>query len=248
MTVCGHCGRRAFLSSSHNRYGKLYSYLRCERAPEGRSCDNTGYFAYEAFETAALDLCLDLALDDRFFAATGALREAQIRTAELEKAIASKRGARERLMTLFEAGDDMVVDRMRKLKAELDDLTSQLETAKADIERASGKVGAVEHLRRVRDIREAAMSEDEAVRQQARAKLRQAFSAIVNSVAIEVSEGQKVFTIAFLGGVMAARINTRGEIIGGVSDAAGKPLADYLSPEQQAVAEPLIRRIEAFAA
>ena len=247
LSVCGQCGGRAAMTSSVNRYGTRYKHLRCEGATEGR-CINTGFYAYQAFETKVLDLCLNLALDDRFFAATGDLREAQIRVAELEKAIATKRTARGRLMTLFVDGDDMVADRIQATKAELDELAGQLEEAKADVERASGKVGAVEHLKRVNDIREAAMSDDEATAQQARAKLRQAFSAIVNSLEIDVFEGRKVLTLAFLGGVLAVRFDTKGKVIAGLSEVGGHSLADYLSPEQRALAEPLIRRIQAFSA
>lgn len=249
LTYCGECGKRAFLSSSVSK-GRFYAYIKCEGAHDGR-CSNTGYYPYKAFEDTALDLCLDLALDDRFFEATGELREGQRRKAELEKAIGDTRRKRRRWMDEFEAGDDDpdVKQRIADLKAEIETLAKEMAEVDAAIERASGKVNAVEHLRRVTDIREAAKSDDLAVREQARGKLKLAFSVILNSVEIDrTPEGLKVFTVAFLGGILAVRIDTKGNLVADVSHAAGKPLYEYLSPEQRAVAEPLIRRIQERAA
>ena len=248
LTVCGECGARAFTTVSKNRFGVSYTYLRCTKASEGR-CSNRGFYAYEPFENAVLDLCLDLALDDRFFAASGELREAQIWHAETEKAIASKRAARERLLSFLEGDDDpQVVARLRRTRDELADLNAQLETAKADVERCSGRVGAEEHLRRVQDIRAAAESDHEHTRRHARAKLRQAFSSIMNSVALDMFEGQKTLTVAFLGGILALRFDAKGALIDRIEEAVHKPLADALTPEQQAVVEPLLRRMTALAA
>ncbi|PZR32610.1 recombinase family protein [Caulobacter segnis] len=244
LTFCGKCGNTAYLSSSTNRKGVKYTYIRCQISGEGR-CEERGYFAYEAFEQTALDICLDLAMDDRFFQVTGELREAQIKRAELEKVIADKRARRKRIMSNFDEDDQDALDMARDLKTEIDGLTEELQQTIGDIERASGKVGAVEHLRRVNDIREAAMSDDPLVSQQARSKLRQAFSAIINSVRIErTNDGEKVFVIAFLGGVLGVRIDTQGQVIDSVSHALGKPLWQHLPADQQALAEPLIRRIK----
>ncbi len=244
LTFCGKCGNTAFLSSSTNKKGVKYTYIRCQISGEGR-CEERGYFAYEAFEETALDICLDLALDDRFFQVTGELREAQIRKAELEKVIGDKRSRRKRIMSNFDEDDQDALDMARDLKTEIDGLTEELQETVASIERASGKVGAVEHLRRVNDIREAAKSDDPLVSQQARAKLRQAFSAIINSVRIErTNDGEKVFVIAFLSGVLGVRIDTQGQVIDVASHALGKPLWQHLPADQQALAEPLIRRIK----
>ena len=48
ITSCGHCGRRAFLTTSTQK-GKPYPYLRCEAAGE-RRCENVGGYSYRAFE------------------------------------------------------------------------------------------------------------------------------------------------------------------------------------------------------
>ncbi len=244
-TVCGECGNKAHLSSSVSK-GKRYAYIRCEGGLEGR-CTNTAYYAYERFEQTAMDICVDLALDDRFFEASGELREARKRHAEIEKAITDKRSARKRFLDTFEDGDDQVADRIRALKAEIDDLTTALEQTKADIERASGQADAVEHLRRVTDIRQAAQSNDPMVREHARAKLRLAFGAIINSVAIEESDGLRVFTLAFLGGVIAVRIDTKGNIVQAISDIGGTAPWD-MPGSGNPMLSPLLKRIRSLAA
>jgi len=84
ITACGECGRRATLTTSIQK-GRPYAYVRCEAAGEKR-CSNRNGFAYPKFEETILDLLLDLALDDRFFAATGELKAGRIRKAEIVKA------------------------------------------------------------------------------------------------------------------------------------------------------------------
>lgn len=243
LTMCGECGRPAFLTS-HEKKEKAYRYLRCEAAGDGR-CSNTVYYPYAAFEASALDLCIDLALDDRFFEASGELRELQIQQAEIDKAIGEKMARRERLMRSFDDDDDQAVGLIRTLKAEIDGFKTQLAEIKSGIIRASGKVGAVEHLRRVNGIREAAASTDPMVREQARAKLRQAFSAIINQVSIERGEdGEKVFTLSLMGGVLGVQIDARGRVLAKVTEALGRPLWETLSAENRALLEPLIRRIQ----
>lgn len=246
ITFCGECKKRAFLTSSVSK-GRYYAYLRCEGAGDGR-CENVAYYAYREFERTALDLCVDLALDDRFFEASGELREFQIRKAELEKLIADRRSRRSRIMATFEEDDADAIQLAKRLKTEIDGLNAQLAETEADILKASGKVGAAEHLRRVNDIREAATSDDPHVREQARGKLRLALSAILNSVEIErTPDGQRVFTLTFLNGVMAVRINTKGKVVDARTEAAGTPLWEFLSPDRRALTEPLIRRIKAKA-
>lgn len=248
-TKCGVCGRKAALSTSVQK-GRPYPYLRCEAAQEGR-CDNKGGYAYRAFEETALNLFLDLALDDRFFEATSSLRRGRIRKAEIEKAISDKTAGRLRLAVEFEQGrdDPLIRDLIAKRKVEIDDLMNDLKEVEVEIQKASGRVGNVEHLRRVGDIREAAKSVDEAVRIQARSKLRLALSAVVMGVDIERDEtGEKVFTVILSGGVMAVRIDTKGVVRKAITDALGKPLWTYLPQSQQNALAPLIRRIEGRAA
>lgn len=244
IMFCGECSKRAFMSSSVSK-GRLYPYIKCEGAGDGR-CTNRDYYAYPAFEGAALDLCLDLAMDDRFFEATGELREGQRRKAELEKAIADTRRKRKLWMDRHEEdpSDREVKERMDSLKADHARLIGELADVESAIDKASGKVNAVEHLRRVTDIREAAKSEDQAVREQARGKLKLALSAIVNSVDIvRTSEGLKVFRMALLGGIAAVQIDTKGRVVDVIDQVGGRPLYEYLNAEHRAMAEPLIRRL-----
>jgi DNA invertase Pin-like site-specific DNA recombinase len=248
-TVCGECGGAATISShTKEKKGRSYHYryLRCEAYREGRDCSNGGYYPYHAFEESALGLCIDLALDDRFFESSGDLKRLRVAKAEAEKAIADKRQARARLMTFLEDGDDQMLGRVRELKVEIDRLATDLAVIETDLQKAAGKVGDIEHLSRVNDIREAAKSDDANTREQARAKLQRALAAIIGSVAIERDDiGRKVFTVALAGGVLAARFDDKGEVIGLITDAAGKPLYENLDDEDRETLAPLIKRIRA---
>lgn len=247
LTKCGVCGQRASLSTSVQK-GKAYPYLRCEASQEGR-CSNRGGFAYRAFEATALDLFLDLALDDRFFAATGELGRARVRKAEIEKSLTDRRAFKMNLLRSFSGTDPEVAAVIAEATDDITRLTAELVEVEATITTASGKVGNIEHLRRVNDIRAAAESPDDDVRNQARSKLRKALSTIVMSVDIERDEqGAPFFTIILAGGIMAVRIDTKGRVIQAVSDAAGQPLYSYLPEDQREVLAPLIQRIEKLAA
>ena len=245
LAACGECGHRAHLTR-HLSKGRPYAYYRCEGAAEGR-CDNKAYYSYPAFETTVLDLCIDLALDDRFFEDSGDLRDARNRIAELEKAMADRRARRQGLMRSFDESDPDATTIANELKVEIDTLAAQMAVAKGNIERASGRASAVEHLRRTNDIREAASSDDPRIAEEARSKLRQAFGSIINSVSIERARdsGLKVFTVAFAAGILGVRIDTKGKVVGSVSRALGKPLWEHLDLERRAQVEPLIQRIEA---
>jgi hypothetical protein len=248
LTTCGECGSRAYVTT-HNKKGRTYRYMRCESAREGRKCTNDRYYSYGEFEKTALDICLDLALDDRFFEATGELRELQVKKAEIEKAITDATRARAKNVRMNEQRDDvdqMLEDRIHELKIEIDSLHGALATVEQDIDRAAGKVGAAEHLKRVGDIRAAAGSDDENVREQARAKLVLALGAITQGVEIEVIDGERIFTLILKGGVLAVRILSDGKIDRILSDSLGRPLDSYLADQQREAIAPLIRRIEAM--
>ncbi len=244
LTVCGECGKPAHVSSNEKK-GRVYRYLRCERAGDRRACENRDYYRYDLFEEAALDLCIDLAMDQRFFEASSDLRELQNQCAELTKAISEKRDRRQKLIRIFDETDNDAMEVLRGLKAEIDGYESQLAEMEAGIEKASGKVGAEEHLRRVADIRLAAKSDDPKERDHARSKLRQAMSAIVNRVSIEHQDGEKVFTLSLMGGVMGAQFDAKGNLVEAVTEALGRPLWEHIALENRAALEPLICRLSA---
>lgn len=241
MVHCGECGQRAPMTTNP-RNGKDYRYFRCEGARTHSGCTNNGYFPLERFEASALDVCLDLAIDDRFFAASGELRIARVRKAELEKEIVDCRARRSRLMRLLEDDDDQMEAEIRELKNQINALSEALVAVEKDIERASGKVGEVEHFRRVNDIREASMSDDRNVREQARARLRNALSAIIHRLEIDRVNGEKFCTLILLGGVAAIRFNEKGEVIGAVQGHL-----PTVQTEGGAIIEPLLRRLKSSA-
>lgn len=247
VTRCGVCGQRASLSTSVQK-GKPYPYVRCEASQEGR-CSNKGGYAYRAFETTALDLFLDLALDERFFEASGDLGRGRIRKAEIEKLVADKRTRRQSMMDKFDLDDPDAMALIAKAKQEIEDLMVELAAVETAIELATGKVGNIEHLNRVGDIREAAKSPEEAVRNQARTKLRKALTTIIMSVEIDRDENsERVFTVILIGGIMAVRIDAKGRVLNSVSEAVGQPLYQYLTEDQRMMLAPLIRRIEKMGA
>lgn len=241
-TFCETCGQRAFLTTQ-SKNGRSYTYLRCESASSKR-CSNNDYYPYAKFETSALDLCIDLALDDHFFEATGELRTSRIRKAELEKNISDRMKQRGAIILGFGKGDAQAMEIAAGLQAEITEFEKQLGEVSQAIERHSGRVNAVEHLRRVTDIREAARSDDPAVSEQARAKLRTALSAVMHSVSIGHWDGEKIFTMTFRMGTLGVQFRTDGSIKKSVTRVDGKPLWEFMPPEHQAMAASLVRRIE----
>lgn len=239
-TRCEVCDQRAYLTSQRKE-DRTYTYLRCEGATTKR-CTNRQYYPYDRFEQTALDLCIDLALDDRFFEATGELREALIRKAEIKKILDAKIKRRELILQTFEDPQSLKI--AASLLTQINDHQRDLEETVRDIERYSGRVNAVEHLRRVTDIRDAAQSDDLAIAEQARAKLRTALSAIVHSVTIGPWNGEKIYTIIFRMGAFGVKITPDGRIRKAVTRVDGKPLWEFMLPEHQAMVASLIRRIE----
>ena len=244
VTKCGECGRNAALSTSVQK-GRAYPYIRCEGVGEGR-CENRNGYAYRAFEETALDLFLDLALDDRFFAATGDLGKARTRKAEIEKELNDRRAFKLNLIRNFTTPDPEVAVVIQEATADIDRLSVEMDEVERAIQTASGKVADVEHLRRVGDIREAAKSDDEATRMQARAKLGRAMRTIVGEVEIKRDpEGEKTFDVILKGGVMMVRIDTKGRVKAQLDEMFGEPLWTRISVENQVMLAPLIRRLEA---
>lgn len=243
VTKCGECGRNASLSTSVQK-GRAYPYIRCEGVSEGR-CNNRNGYAYRAFEETALDLLLDLALDDRFFESRGELGKARTRKAEIEKELADRRAFKLNLIRSFTTPDPEVAVVIQEATADIDRKIAELDEVEQAIQTASGKVADVEHVRRIGDIREAADSEVEAVRLQARAKLGRAMRAIVESVEIKRDpEGEKAFDVLLVGDLMMLRINTKGQVTAQFDEFFGKPLWANRSVEVQEMFAPLIQRLE----
>lgn len=246
IMACGECGRRANLSTSVQK-GHPYAYVRCEAAAEKR-CSNRSGYAYPKFEETVLDIMLELALDDRFFAVAGELKTGRVRKAEIEKLVFDKRTRRQKMMASFDLDDADAMALIQTAKDEIEALEAEKMTVETAIQTATGKVGNIEHLRRVGDIRSAAQSDDDATRKQARSKLRLAMSGIVQSVDIERDQdGVKVFTVILKGGIMAIRITDKGKVRATVKDALGKPLWSHLPLDHQEQLAPLIKRIEKMA-
>ncbi len=244
VTKCGECGRNASLSTSVQK-GKAYPYIRCEGASEGR-CDNHNGYAYRAFEVTALDLLLDLALDDRFFESRGELGRARTKKAEIEKTLADRRAFKLNLLRSFTTPDPEVAVVIQEATADIDWMTAELDDVEQAIQIASGKVADVEHFQRIGDIRAAASSEVEAVRLPARAKLGRALRAIVETVEIKRDpEGEKVFEVVLVGNLMMLRISTKGQVKVQFDQLFGQPLWASLPSDTQEALAPLIQRIQA---
>ncbi len=243
VTKCGECGRNASLSTSVQK-GKAYPYIRCEGVSEGR-CNNRNGYAYRAFEETALDLLLDLALDDRFFESKGELGKARTRKAGIEKALADRRAFKLNILRSFTTPDPEVAVVVHEATVDIERMIAELDDVEQAIQMASGKVADVEHVRRIGDIREAAQSQVEAVRLQARAKLGRAMRTIVESVEIKRDpKGEKAFEVVLVGNLFMVRINTKGEVVARFDEFFGMPLWANLPADVQETFAPLIRRLE----
>ena len=244
LTMCGECGRPAHMTTHRKENGRSYRYLRCEGAADNRCCRNKDYYRYDAFEEAALNLCIDLALGDRYFEASGDLRQLRVREAELEKVIRERRARREKLMLTFAEDDELALELMHVLKGEISSFRKQLNQTRANIEIASGKACAADHMRRVNDIRQAADSNDLTIRDHARSKLRLALSSIINRVTIERRDGLKVFTLSLIGGAIGTQISDKGVLVATLTEPVIGSRAHDLTVESRKVLEPLRKRLE----
>ncbi len=181
---CGHCDGTMTRVAQGNGKGTRYQYFVCVRAKNGGDCENTFNYRYDAFETAALDRMLHLALDHTHFIKTDEVPALFAKAAALRKELELKEAQQKRLLGFIMDNDDAPEARamLNELRPQVAAIRNQLSEAEAALDAAKGKVTPDEHLRRVLEVKDAIYSEDTETRQQARRTVLSAVQNVVRSI------------------------------------------------------------------
>lgn len=196
FTTCGHCGGGMTITGSGGKAGR---YLMCINASRGRGCEQKRLFPYKAFEPAALDAVLPLALDDRYFQRPDVTQKLSVELAETKRTIDMKKDAVKNLARQLAVKDSEtireLVDEAEADIATLRQMAKELEKALHD---ARGSVSAQEHLQRVLEVRGALDHEDYETRLKARRMVTEALRGIDAKVVCSLNEGEKEIVLTVL--------------------------------------------------
>lgn len=236
LMKCGHCGDTMVRVVSKAK-GKEYEHLKCirynnagspiEGADEetnARCCINSTYYRYDAFERAALDQMLHLALDNSYFTQPDQTAPLVVQIAQLSKDLEVMVGRQRRYMTWIEEDDEAqeAKDALREMRPALAALRVSLDNAKTALERARGQVSPDEHLRRVLEVKDAIYSEDSEIRQAARRRVAEAIRSVVSVITFrrDYEDGRKTpvrqSMMSVADGALAFQFSNDGQLLGKV--------------------------------
>lgn len=241
---CGHCGDTMVRVVSRSK-GKEYEHLKCLRynnagAPiigdseekNARRCVNSTYYRYDAFERAALDQILHLALNNTYFTRPDLTAPLVVEVAQLTKDLEMMLAKQRRYMAWIEEDDEATEakDMLREMRPGLAALRLQLDEAKLSLERARGNVSPEEHLRRVVEVKDAIYSDDAETRQSARRRVAEAVRSVVSVATFRRDYREGIRTpvrqsiLAMAGGALSYQFSNDGQLLG---------KADYTSAMDQ---------------
>jgi DNA invertase Pin-like site-specific DNA recombinase len=214
LVFCHACGNKMHLRSNGEKPPKRH--WQCVHAARSRGCGQRAMFRYEPFETAALDAVLHLALDDRFFAAPDRTGELVIKVAEVQKAVDDRNEQAARLAKVLARVDDAphVEQELISTQREIRELEAQCSRLEEALAAARGAVTPAEHLRRVRDVRNALDDADPDIRRAARLKVQGALRELGCRVECEVDEnGERQIGLMLRGGMYASIYDNQGRAV-----------------------------------
>lgn len=233
LLKCAHCGDTMVRVVSRNR-GKQYEHLKCLRynnagAPvvgddeqkNARRCVNSAYYRYDAFEKAALDQILHLALDNTYFIRPDLTAPLVVEVAQLSKELEVMLAKQRRYMTWIEEDDEAqeAKDMLREMRPGLAAIRLKLDQTKQELERARGNVSPEEHLRRVVEVKDAITSEDADTRQSARRRVAEALRSVVSVASFrrDYVPGKRTpdrqIMLALAGGALAFNFDNEGKLL-----------------------------------
>lgn len=231
---CGHCGDTMVRVVSKTK-GKEYEHLKCLRynnagapvigdseAQNARRCANGTYYRYDAFERAALDQILHLALDNTYFTRPDLTAPLVVEVAQLTKDLELMVAKQRRYLAFIEEDDEATEakDALREMRPHLAALRVKLGDAKQALEQARGNVSPEEHLRRVVEVKDAIYSPDAETRQSARRKVAEAVRSVVSVATFrcDYQPGKRRpvrhSIVALAGGALSFKFSNDGELLG----------------------------------
>lgn len=230
---CGHCGDTMIRVVSRTK-GREYEHLKCLRfnnagqpvegdseEKNARRCINTTYYRYDAFERAALNEILHLALDNTYFTRPDLTQPLVVEVAQLTKDVELLVAKQRRYITWIAEDDEATEakDMLREMRPALAGLRLKLDDAKLALERARGNVSPEEHLRRVVEVKDAIYSDDAEVRQAARRRVADAVRSVVSVASFQrrYVEGKRTPVreshLALAGGALAFQFSNDGQLL-----------------------------------
>lgn len=199
-------GRKLSYVSGVNR-----SYLRCNNNRRKHECENNKTFRYESLEPAILDAVLAVAIDDKKFTVPDHVAAMAANVAEAERLLQSKRQNLQSIVdTLGEHFIRALAVKAAEIEAEIDVEEAKLREMQDELSRQRGGANPIEHLARVREVKDSINSEDKEARYSARVRVKQALAFLTRSTF--AADG--VVTVMLQNGMMAWRFDQRGQPIG----------------------------------
>jgi hypothetical protein len=199
-------GRKLSYVSGVNR-----SYLRCNNNRRKHECENNKTFRYESLEPAILDAVLAVAIDDKKFTVPDHVAAMAANAAEAERLLQSKRQNLQSIVdTLGEHFIRALAVKAAEIEAEIDVEEGKLREMQDELSRQRGGANPIEHLARVREVKDSINSEDKEARYSARVRVKQALAFLTRSTF--AADG--VVTVMLQNGMMAWRFDQRGQPIG----------------------------------
>ena len=241
LAKCAHCGDTMVRVISRVR-NTTYEHFKCSRYNSGgapvvgdseevnaRRCVNSVYYSYRAFEAAALDRILHLALDNTYFTRPDVTGPLVIEVAQLTKDLDLLVTKQRRFMAWIEEDDEAqeAKDALREMRPVIAAARLKLDEAKVALERARGNVSPEEHLKRVLEVRDAIDSEDDETRFAARRRVMEAIRSVVSVISFrrDYVEGERrprrQSIMAIAGGALAFQFDNDGNLL--------SPPKDYTS-------------------
>jgi len=195
MAVCARCGSRMTFrgkGAKQRANGTLVNedYLICDGYQRGMGCSAGLHFNYAVWEGGILDAILLDAMEDRHFASPEAIRPLEIELAERIRRRAADRDRAETALSLFVETQRPEV---KAMWAGLVEAGDEHDVVVAELKRrvgdARGAVSPEEHRRRIFALRDTLEDDDEQVRFEMRARIREAASELVEVMTFDTVKG-----------------------------------------------------------
>lgn len=214
---CTHCGARLRMRNGGYK-GKPQRYVCCDNSYRGGGCASKGNFRYDLLETAVLDNVPEFHLDVQLLRRSPLSRvnelQSLVGTAQTE--IQQLRGKITNLLKIAEISDDPsvqheVVREMTKRKSEEHALEDRIRDIKAEIDEiTTGEQDALELASRLQNERSSWENGDHFAVYESRSRLSQALHRTIDF--IDCNFETRMFTVIIAGGLRAYKFNENGEL------------------------------------
>lgn len=192
LAHCARCGASmSLLSKGEERLadGRRVPrrYLKCSAAHRAAECTNRTSYPYAVVEGAVLDSLLHVAMDDQHFGAGNAAETAEgaVASARRQLDAAERHKGLAYAMLEEDPTDELAAERYRQRREQVRALKEEVERLSDELARLRGAVAPDVHIARVAEVRQMLNDEDEAVRYEARARVKMALNDLVATISFE---------------------------------------------------------------